>query len=257
MGAVIPSEWWPVVSPLRARLPPLCAGGCVTSPLSRRRTGLGRSHPCAPACAQPCSRVRRLRLSPGKSPLARVGGPSPADGGGRCPVPRTSGLPRAEAARWWRGVSIPSRRAIARSAYEPTPLGRSILQPPAAACAWAEEHWDELLDARESYDDATRLDHAGRPAHVAARPGKQNDSENDHGGLRSRMRPPSPRAPPAAAGMPPGPEPPVGSAPVRARDRRGIWPGKSGIRAGPLRSFEFRYSVACAAKGQARVSGYA
>ncbi|MGI5325120.1 winged helix-turn-helix transcriptional regulator [Actinomadura nitritigenes] len=45
--------------------------------------------------------------------------------------------------------------------YELTPLGRSMLQPMAAACAWAEEHWDELLDARESYDDATRLDHAG------------------------------------------------------------------------------------------------
>ncbi|WP_433329181.1 winged helix-turn-helix transcriptional regulator [Spirillospora sp. CA-294931] len=34
--------------------------------------------------------------------------------------------------------------------YELTPLGRSMLEPMAAACAWAEEHWDELLDARES-----------------------------------------------------------------------------------------------------------
>lgn len=32
---------------------------------------------------------------------------------------------------------------------------------PAAACAWAEEHWDELLDAREAHDNATRLDHVG------------------------------------------------------------------------------------------------
>ena len=32
-----------------------------------------------------------------------------------------------------------------------TPLGRSMLEPLAAACAWAAEHWDELLDAREAY----------------------------------------------------------------------------------------------------------
>ena len=35
--------------------------------------------------------------------------------------------------------------------YELTPLGRSMLAPMAAACAWAEEHWDELLDAREAH----------------------------------------------------------------------------------------------------------
>jgi hypothetical protein len=29
------------------------------------------------------------------------------------------------------------------------------------ACAWVEERWEELLDARESYDNTTRLDHAG------------------------------------------------------------------------------------------------
>ncbi|MEU9023608.1 helix-turn-helix domain-containing protein [Actinomadura sp. NPDC048394] len=45
--------------------------------------------------------------------------------------------------------------------YELTPLGRSMLEPMAAACAWAEHHWDELLDARESYDTATHLDQAG------------------------------------------------------------------------------------------------
>jgi DNA-binding HxlR family transcriptional regulator len=45
--------------------------------------------------------------------------------------------------------------------YELTPLGRSMLEPMAVACAWAEQHWDELLDARESYDHATRRDHAG------------------------------------------------------------------------------------------------
>jgi DNA-binding HxlR family transcriptional regulator len=37
--------------------------------------------------------------------------------------------------------------------YELTPLGASMLEPLAAACAWTAEHWDELLDARESYDD--------------------------------------------------------------------------------------------------------
>ncbi|HEY3503605.1 MAG TPA: helix-turn-helix domain-containing protein [Actinocatenispora sp.] len=34
--------------------------------------------------------------------------------------------------------------------YALTPLGRSLLVPMAAACAWAEEHWEELLDAREA-----------------------------------------------------------------------------------------------------------
>ncbi|MFE9664187.1 winged helix-turn-helix transcriptional regulator [Streptomyces sp. NPDC005955] len=36
--------------------------------------------------------------------------------------------------------------------YALTPLGRSLLRPMAVACAWANDHWDELLDARESYD---------------------------------------------------------------------------------------------------------
>jgi DNA-binding HxlR family transcriptional regulator len=38
-----------------------------------------------------------------------------------------------------------------RVEYALTPLGRSMLEPMAAACAWAAEHWDELLDAREAY----------------------------------------------------------------------------------------------------------
>ncbi|MEV1129334.1 helix-turn-helix domain-containing protein [Agromyces sp. NPDC049794] len=33
--------------------------------------------------------------------------------------------------------------------YALTSLGRSLLEPLAALCAWAEEHWDELVDARE------------------------------------------------------------------------------------------------------------
>ncbi|MDX3569631.1 helix-turn-helix domain-containing protein [Streptomyces sp. ID05-47C] len=36
-----------------------------------------------------------------------------------------------------------------RVEYALTPLGRSTLEPLAAACQWATEHWDELLDARE------------------------------------------------------------------------------------------------------------
>ncbi|MET7462536.1 helix-turn-helix domain-containing protein [Nonomuraea sp. NPDC005501] len=35
--------------------------------------------------------------------------------------------------------------------YALTPLGRSMLEPLYAACAWAAEHWDELLDAQERY----------------------------------------------------------------------------------------------------------
>ncbi|MGW4499074.1 winged helix-turn-helix transcriptional regulator [Micromonospora sp. NPDC004336] len=43
-----------------------------------------------------------------------------------------------------------------RVEYELTPVGRSMLEPMAVACAWAERNWDELLDARESYDSGAR-----------------------------------------------------------------------------------------------------
>ena len=39
---------------------------------------------------------------------------------------------------------------VRRVAYELTDLGRSLLEPLRAFCTWAEDHWDELLDARES-----------------------------------------------------------------------------------------------------------
>ncbi|GAA0403492.1 putative transcriptional regulator [Acrocarpospora corrugata] len=39
---------------------------------------------------------------------------------------------------------------VQRVEYDLTPLGRSILEPLAAMCAWTEDHWDELLDAREA-----------------------------------------------------------------------------------------------------------
>ncbi|GAB3462885.1 winged helix-turn-helix transcriptional regulator [Actinophytocola sediminis] len=41
-----------------------------------------------------------------------------------------------------------------RVEYALTPLGRGMLVPLAAACAWAAEHWDELLDAQERYSAA-------------------------------------------------------------------------------------------------------
>ncbi|MGC4889210.1 winged helix-turn-helix transcriptional regulator [Micromonospora sp. DT227] len=48
--------------------------------------------------------------------------------------------------------------------YELTPVGRSMLEPIAVACAWTERHWNELLDARESYDAAAPPDRRARPA---------------------------------------------------------------------------------------------
>jgi DNA-binding HxlR family transcriptional regulator len=34
--------------------------------------------------------------------------------------------------------------------YALTALGRSMLEPMDAACAWTREHWDDLIDAREA-----------------------------------------------------------------------------------------------------------
>ena len=39
---------------------------------------------------------------------------------------------------------------VRRVTYELTGLGRSLLEPMRLMCAWAEDHWNELLDARES-----------------------------------------------------------------------------------------------------------
>lgn len=39
---------------------------------------------------------------------------------------------------------------VRRVTYELTDLGRSLLGPIQAVCDWTSEHWDELLDARES-----------------------------------------------------------------------------------------------------------
>lgn len=42
-----------------------------------------------------------------------------------------------------------------RVTYELTALGCSLLEPLRALCEWAEDHWDELLDAREPASAAT------------------------------------------------------------------------------------------------------
>jgi DNA-binding HxlR family transcriptional regulator len=39
---------------------------------------------------------------------------------------------------------------VRRVTYELTELGRSLLEPMRIMCEWASDHWDELLDARES-----------------------------------------------------------------------------------------------------------
>ena len=39
---------------------------------------------------------------------------------------------------------------VRRVTYELTDLGRNLLEPIRAVCEWTAEHWDELLDARES-----------------------------------------------------------------------------------------------------------
>ncbi|WP_336214130.1 winged helix-turn-helix transcriptional regulator [Nonomuraea sp. LPB2021202275-12-8] len=41
-----------------------------------------------------------------------------------------------------------------RVEYELTPLGRTLLEPLAACCAWAQAHLHEVLDAREAYEPA-------------------------------------------------------------------------------------------------------
>jgi DNA-binding HxlR family transcriptional regulator len=39
---------------------------------------------------------------------------------------------------------------VRRVTYELTDLGRSLLEPMRVMCEWAGDHWDELLEARES-----------------------------------------------------------------------------------------------------------
>ncbi|MFI6584122.1 winged helix-turn-helix transcriptional regulator [Embleya sp. NPDC050493] len=45
---------------------------------------------------------------------------------------------------------------LRRVTYALTPLGRSMLVPMEAACAWTAANWEELLDAREASTDLNR-----------------------------------------------------------------------------------------------------
>jgi DNA-binding HxlR family transcriptional regulator len=40
---------------------------------------------------------------------------------------------------------------VRRVTYELTPLGRSLLEPMRVVCDWTEDHFDELLDARDGH----------------------------------------------------------------------------------------------------------
>ncbi|MER5780152.1 helix-turn-helix domain-containing protein [Streptomyces mobaraensis] len=51
--------------------------------------------------------------------------------------------------------------SLPRVEYALTPLGRSLLGPLEVACAWAGEHWEELLDAREAYEGGEERRRAG------------------------------------------------------------------------------------------------
>ncbi|RKN42364.1 winged helix-turn-helix transcriptional regulator [Streptomyces hoynatensis] len=51
----------------------------------------------------------------------------------------------------------------ARVEYALTPLGRSLLEPLAVLSAWTAEHWEELVEARESYAARERPRAAGAP----------------------------------------------------------------------------------------------
>jgi DNA-binding HxlR family transcriptional regulator len=44
-----------------------------------------------------------------------------------------------------------------RVEYELTTLGRSLLEPMAACCAWTRAHMSELLDAREAYEQRSAV----------------------------------------------------------------------------------------------------
>lgn len=48
-----------------------------------------------------------------------------------------------------------------RVEYELTPLGHSLMELYATVCDWTARHWDELLEARETYD-ATHAEAAAR-----------------------------------------------------------------------------------------------
>lgn len=74
----------------------------------------------------------------------------------RVPLRRVTPKVLTQSLRGLERDGLVSRTVLAgrepRVEYALTPLGRSMLEPMEAACAWAAEHWDELLDAREAYE---------------------------------------------------------------------------------------------------------
>jgi DNA-binding HxlR family transcriptional regulator len=68
----------------------------------------------------------------------------------RVPLHRTSAKELTRSLRNLERDGFVHRSAAGRSvAYELTALGRSLLVPLEALCAWTGEHWDELLEARD------------------------------------------------------------------------------------------------------------
>jgi DNA-binding HxlR family transcriptional regulator len=68
----------------------------------------------------------------------------------RVPLHRTSAKELTRSLRNLERDGIIERSVSGRAVtYALTPLGRSLLEPLDALCAWTAEHWDELLDARD------------------------------------------------------------------------------------------------------------
>ncbi|MFD7153805.1 winged helix-turn-helix transcriptional regulator [Kribbella sp. NPDC059898] len=69
----------------------------------------------------------------------------------RVPLARISPKMLTQSLRALERDGFVTRTAYERAvSYELTALGRSLLEPVRALCEWAAEHFDELLDARES-----------------------------------------------------------------------------------------------------------
>jgi DNA-binding HxlR family transcriptional regulator len=68
----------------------------------------------------------------------------------RVPLHRTSAKELTRSLRNLERDGLVARTVAGRSVtYALTDLGRSLLEPLDALCAWTSDHWDELLDARD------------------------------------------------------------------------------------------------------------
>ena len=68
----------------------------------------------------------------------------------RVPLHRTSAKELTRSLRNLERDGLIQRTVDGRSVtYALTSLGRSLLEPLYALCAWTAEHWDDLLDARD------------------------------------------------------------------------------------------------------------